>query len=162
MKRTQRSRTPWSLLVAVLSVLVALLPDSGLARSANGLDRTDRVVELSYDQPPPAIAVAGLTAGWVEHPMTVKVKPRDRYVRIEVADDSGQKVYGSFSQYRAIAETGLERGDFCGKHTAPVELLDSGRDAEDLVIHLFSGTCKDGSLSLVTSGTVKVTFSNHP
>lgn len=83
-----------------------------------------------------------------------------KYVKVEVADASGQKVAGFLSQGDADGD-GLSEGfgDFCGATPEPVALLKPG---EPVDISLAAGACEDGTPSLVTQGTVTLTFSSAP
>ena len=83
------------------------------------------------------------------------------YVKIEVTDASGQKAGGFISQQDADGD-GLADGygEFCGAHPEAVALEVPGGE---LGVSMYFGTCADGATpSIVTSGTIKLTFSNMP
>ena len=121
-----------------------------------------RVVTDTYDAPAigiasPVVSGGGSTCsggnniGCVEFPTTAK----DKYIKIEVTDQSGQKAGGYISQGDTDGDgVGNLFGEFCGAHTAPVAIT----PGVPVKVSLYNGTCSDGSQSTVTTGTVKATF----
>lgn len=84
----------------------------------------------------------------------------DLYVKVEVTDASGQNAGGFISQGDTDGDTVADGyGTFCGAHPAPVALTTPGAE---LGVSLYPGVCEDGSPSVVTTGTIKLTFSNMP
>ena len=124
-----------------------------------------RVVSDTYDAPAIGIATpvasgggstcaGGNNVGCVEFPTTSK----DKYVKIEVTDQSGQQAGGYLSQGDTDGDgVGNLFGDFCGAHAAPVAIT----PGVPLKVSLYNGTCADGSPSTVTTGTVKATFTSR-
>ncbi|MEA2432830.1 MAG: hypothetical protein QOG54_287 [Actinomycetota bacterium] len=84
-----------------------------------------------------------------------------KYIKVEVIDATGQKAGGYLSQGDTDGDGfGNLYGDFCGGHEAPVPMEAKGAPVG---ISLYAGVCSDGSgPSIVTTGTVKVTFSSLP
>ena len=121
-----------------------------------------RVVTDTYDAP--AVGVAspvvsgggstcsgGTNIGCVEFTTSSK----DKYVKIEVTDQSGQKAGGYISQGDTDGDgVGNLFGEFCGAHAGPVAIT----PGIPVKVSLYNGTCSDGSPSTVTTGTVKATF----
>ena len=125
-----------------------------------------RTAEATYANPSPGAAVAaggnsaafGYCAGFpecIEFPTTAK----DKYIKVKVADTSGQKVVGYIDQGDTDGD-GI--GDlvhkFCGEHSMAVPIT----SGVPVGVNIYPGTCDDGSTAAVTTGTIKVTFSNKP
>lgn len=83
----------------------------------------------------------------------VPVKPRDRYVELEIADAAGGSVYGAIYA--------MPGGDFIG------DLCDATRQplfvegVKELLVHVISGTCPNESISTATTGVVRATFTRR-
>jgi hypothetical protein len=84
-----------------------------------------------------------------------------KFVKIEVIDASGQKAGGFISQGDTDGDgIGDGYGQFCGAHTESVPLTVPGAVVG---VSLYAGVCSDASgPSVVTTGTVRATFSNLP
>ena len=129
--------------------------------------RTERVVEVAYASPGIGVAggPSGRSAGYpVNFPEVTEIPtmPEEKYMKIEVIDGSGQAVAGFISQ-GDLDGNGLNDdgyGEFCGAHAAPVEVAAPGTPL--LGIYAYNGACPDGTPSIMTSGTIKITFSNLP
>ena len=130
--------------------------------------RIEQVVEYEYSGGNAGAATPAFTGGACLNDPTmpfacISIVPPGAeftYVKIEVADASGQKAGGFMSQQDADGD-GLSDGygEFCGAHAAPVALELPGAP---LGVSLYPGVCADGSPSVVTSGVIKLTFSNMP
>jgi hypothetical protein len=84
-----------------------------------------------------------------------------KFIKVEVTDATGQKAGGYLSQGDTDGDGfGNLYGEFCGAHEASIPMEAKGSAVQ---ISLYAGTCVDGSgPSVVTTGTVKVTFSSVP
>ena len=153
-------------ILAVGLVAGALLAPAAEAGKRKKKKSKPRVVSAAYQTPAIGVATPAVSGGasicpndpnigCVEFPTTRK----DRYVKIEVTDASGQEAGGYVSQGDTNGDgVGDLFGDFCGGHSAPISIT-PGRP---LKVSLYAGTCADGSPSIVTSGTVKATFTKKP
>ena len=127
--------------------------------------KVERVVEIAYDHPSIGATVAGLGGGYpVGFPESVEVPTasEETYFKIEIIDDSGQKVAGYIGQGDVNGD-GLNNdlyGNFCGAHPEPIPLAAPGSPI--VGIYAYSGTCEDGTPSVMTTGTIKITLSNMP
>lgn len=131
--------------------------------------RIEKVVEHKYSGGNLGVTAAGVGGGGCFNDPSmpfacIKIVPPGSeytYVKLEVTDASGQKAGGFISQQDADGD-GLSDGygNFCGSHPEPVALEVPGGE---LGVSLYLGTCADGTTpSIVTSGTIKLTFSNMP
>lgn len=154
--------------MVLLGCILLSMPASSAAKK-KGPARKERVVELSYASP--GIGISTGTKHW-GRPLgspdayQIELEPGERYVTMEVIDASGQPVAGRFDQeglsyggYSAINRPYGGVGAFCGAHSEPVKLL---KRSPITAIYLFNGVCEDGTPSVMTSGTVKITLSNLP
>jgi len=127
--------------------------------------RVERVVEIPYTGGAGVSGgVASLGACLGGAPVfacqTTATGSQDLYVKVEVLDASGQNAGGFISQGDTNGDTVDDGyGTFCGAHAAPVALTSPGAE---LGVSLYPGVCGDGSPSVVTTGTIKLTFSNMP
>lgn len=83
------------------------------------------------------------------------------FIKIEVADATGQKAGGFISQGDVDGD-GISDGygQFCGAHPEPLAMATPGAPVD---ISLYMGICSDASgPSIATTGTITVTFSNMP
>lgn len=127
--------------------------------------RVERVVEVSYDHP--GIGIAGPVSGgypvnFPEGSSEVPTAAEELYMKIEVTDQSGQAVAGFISQGdldgNGINDDGY--ASFCGAHEEFVPVEAPGTPI--IGIYAYNGTCPDGTPSIMTTGTIKVTLSNMP
>lgn len=82
------------------------------------------------------------------------------YVKIEVADATGQNAAGFLAQQDADGDGFNDPyGEFCGAHEAPIPLEVPGAPVG---LSITMGLCDNGTPSIVTSGTITATFSNLP
>ncbi len=83
----------------------------------------------------------------------LKLGPKDRFASIEIADAAGRPVQGIVHTVPGFQEIGR----FCGSTD---EAWATG-GARELVVHVVSGTCRDGSPSVATTGVVRATVSSR-
>jgi hypothetical protein len=131
--------------------------------------RIERTVSINYTGPNFGVSSPAATGGicqldtaspgdCLETPTT----PDDVYVKIEIKDASGQAVAGSISQGDTDGDGVSDiYGQFCGSTgDTPLALTAPGAP---LRVTAYAGTCSDGSTaSVMTSGTINITFSNLP
>ncbi len=129
--------------------------------------RIERVVEIPYTGGNAGVATPAATGGacFNGQPVftcqSVASAAEETYIKIEVKDASGQNAGGFISQNDNDGD-GLQDGygQFCGAHAEAVPLETPGGL---VAISLYPGVCSDASgPSVVTSGTIVVTFSNMP
>ena len=131
--------------------------------------RVEEVLEIEYQGGNLGVATPAASGGtcFVDPSMPFSCKevvpttPGMKYIKIEVADATGQSAGGFISQQDSDGD-GLSDGygEFCGAHAEaiPLEL-----ESAPVNVSLYPGVCSDGSSpSFVTTGTIKVTFSNMP
>lgn len=129
------------------------------------LVRIERVVEVKYDHPGIGVAPLGGYPTSFPESSEIGTSADDRFLKIEVADQSGQKVWGFISQGDLDGNGVNDDGyaTFCGAHEEPVEVAQPGTPI--LGIYAYSGTCGasfGGAPSIMTTGTITITFSNLP
>ncbi len=125
--------------------------------------RVERVVEVAYDHPGIGVAPAGGYPTTFPDSGEIPTTPDDKFMKIEVTDSTGQNVWGFISQGdldgNGVNDDGY--GQFCGAHAEPVPVAAPGTPI--LGIYAYNGVCDDGSgPSIMTTGTIKITFSNMP
>lgn len=81
------------------------------------------------------------------------VKPKERYVDLEIADAAGGRVYGAI--YAMPGGDFID--DFCGTTERPLFV----RGIKELLVHVISGTCPNNSISTATTGVVRATFTRR-
>lgn len=150
--------------VIVLALIVGLVTGLGVSAEA-GKRRKPRTVTIEYAHPTPGIASpagsVGFPCKWPDGACTVAVKPTEKYFKVSVTDASGQKTAGFVSQGDLDGNGVNDDGyaTFCGAHPSVQAIAAPGAEMN---IFLATGTCADGSLSVMTSGTVKVQLSAKP
>ena len=157
--------------ILVLGLIFASLAGSAEAKKkkakAKVVHKIERVVEIAYTGGNAGVATPAATGGscFTGTPVftcqSTPSMPGETFVKIEVTDASGQKAGGFISQGDENGD-GVDDGygEFCGAHSEPVALTHPG---EAVDISLYPGVCSDASgPSVVTTGTIKVTFSNMP
>lgn len=130
--------------------------------------KVERVVEVAYSAPglgvsgPDGTASGGLCPfadPTTQECIEIPVELGEKYVSVELTDTTGQMVAGYISQGDQDGDgIGDLYGEFCGAHEEPVEML----AVAPLRVSFYNGACADGTPSIVTAGTIKVTFSNMP
>lgn len=90
---------------------------------------------------------------------TAATGSQDKFVKVEVVDQSGQAVLVSLGQDAdgdSLSE--LDAGSACGTSEEPIAIPAPG---SELSVFVYDGFCNDGTTpSIATSGVVKLTFSN--
>lgn len=124
--------------------------------------RIERVVEFKYDHPGIGAAPVGGYPATFPDSMEIPLGENDLYMKVEVIDASGQKVWGFISQGDLDGNGVNDDGyaDFCGAHETAVPVAAPGQPI--IGIYAYSGACDDGTPSVMTSGTIKFTLSNMP
>ena len=126
--------------------------------------KVERVVEVAYDKPGIGVAIGGDNGGYglaFPSAAAVPAMPEEKYVSVEITDQSGQKVALSLSAGDIDGDGFADTfASFCGATEEPIELPEPGMAIADMYAH--NGTCEDNSPSIMTSGVVKLTFSNMP
>ncbi|HEV2756004.1 MAG TPA: hypothetical protein VG318_09545 [Actinomycetota bacterium] len=129
--------------------------------------KVERVVEIEYQVPNLGVAT-DVTSGGIcmldtNNPgscVNIPLQAGEAYVKIEVADTSGQKSYGFLSQGDTDGDgIGNLYGDFCGAHPEPIEMLSQ---SVPLQISLYNGAAGSCVPSVATTGTITATLSNIP
>lgn len=154
-----------------ISVVLALgllagafaLPAEAAKKKKKKVVRVERVVELPYQCPcGPSTPVASQgfwLAGGTFGGGPVATGGEENFVKVEVTDQSGQTVYVGLGQDTDGDGFSDGFGDVCGSTEEPLAVPAPGSEVSAFV---YVGTCPDGTPSIATSGTVKLTFSNIP
>lgn len=130
--------------------------------------RVEEVIEIEYQGGNGGVATPAFTGGVCLNDPSMPFSCKSaiptiaaEYIKVEVTDASGQKAGGFISQGDTDGDTVADGyGQFCGGHAEPVQLT---VPAAAVDISLYAGVCSDASgPSVVTSGTITVTFSNLP
>ena len=153
-----------------ISVVLALgllagafaLPAEAAKKKKKKVVRVERVVELPYQCPCGPSTPAGSQGFWLAGG-TFGGGPgatggEENFVSVEVTDQSGQPVFVSLGQDGdgdGLSETDV--GDACGATEEPLPVPAPGSEVS---VFVYVGTCSDGTPSIATGGTVKLTFSN--
>ena len=155
-----------SLIVTALAaslMLAALSPAFGdETRTKKRQRRVERTEEAAYTAPAPAVHGPGgsFFAGACHHEERVGCvafpieSNRDRFVSIEVVDQSGLPVHAVVLH----PETRETVAEFCGKTAKPIFLP----AISEVDVWLLAGACPAAAPSVVTAGRVTATFSNLP
>ena len=159
MERTAAERRPARLMTAagIAAVLLcAVLP--GPASAMKHKMRPDRVVTHEYTAPGSVgVAPADVCGQVLEQQNTCfgfDARSTERYLSIEVADDSGTPVAGYVKV--VVSETETEDYPFCGATTQPIPL--NGHTEIGIVLNDQSADAP--CTGLATTGTVTATFSS--
>jgi hypothetical protein len=83
--------------------------------------------------------------------------PSDRYVTVDIEDQSGKRVPAEVYQI-ADDGNGYRADVFCDTTEKPIELIN---DAEWVGVHVLLGPCPDGTPAAATGGEITITFSSH-
>lgn len=156
-----------------ISVVLALgllagafaLPAEAAKKKKKKVVRVERVVEYPYQGPGIGVSTPAAAVGYC-YPeptacATFAPEPGERYIKIEVVDSTGTTIAGSISQGDQDGDgVGDLYGQFCGAHAEPIELAVEGAPFD---LSMYSGSCfGTPSPSVMSTGTVKITFSNLP
>ena len=142
-------------MVLIAATVAALALAAGPAAMGKP-KRAERVSEKSYT--PPA-AVANFSIGlWINGQQyggaSFVTGPGDRYVRIEIVDDSGQPTWGTVYQ----GDRGTSH-EFCDSTEQPIRI----KEGRQVHVQLYQGPCLDTMTpAIATTGIVRATFSNLP
>lgn len=161
-------------MVAVAMVLGLLVGATATAEAAKkkkkkkAPQRIEETVEVTYNGPnlgvsTPAVTGGGCLNGAPAFACLSAIPPfaEAAFVKVEVLDATGQNAGGFISQGDTDGD-GIDDGygQFCGAHPEPIALTTPGAPID---ISLYMGICSDASgPSIVTTGTIKATFSNLP
>ena len=159
---------------AITLLLVLGLTAMGLAVPAlagkKKVKKVERMVEVEYMGGGIGIASPAASGGVCpmdpaaspdEQPVCIEVLPtiKEKYVQVQMEDATGMSIAGYVSQGDTDGDgIGNLYGDFCGGHPEPIKMLASA----PLRVSFYNGACDDGTPSIVTQGTITVTFSNIP
>lgn len=153
-----------ALSLGLLAGAMAMPADAAKKKKKKKPVKVERVVELAYQCPcGPSTPVASQgfwLAGGTFGGGPVATGAEEKYVNVEVTDQTGQTVFVALGQDTdgdGLSETDI--GDVCGATEEPLEVAAPGNELSAFV-HV--GTCPDGTPSIATGGTVKLTFSNLP
>ena len=149
----------------VLALVVGMVTSFGVTAEAGKKKKKPRTVTIEYSHPTPGVATPagsiGFPCRWPDGSCTVALKPTEKYFKISVSDASGQKTSGFVSQGdldgNGVNDDGY--GSFCGAHPAAQAVAAPGTEMN---IFLATGTCEDGSTSVMTSGTIKIQLFKKP
>lgn len=147
----------------IFVVLIAGILAAGLLSGdtlAGKRKKKTRKVEAAY-------ATSALGMGGVEHVcpaepfgcVFIPLKPGDKYVSLDIVDSSGSDVYASVYVYGYT--DGMDTHEHvCTKTDQPLAVASGIESLAVVVVHATSVTAN--CEGMVTSGTVKATFSNIP
>lgn len=151
-----------TILVGIVIGLLAAMLVAPAAGAAKKKAPKPRVYEGTYTCPC-GVQAAGVgpafRLGTGEGGFQVAVLAKERYISLELTDDSGLPVFFSINQDLDGDGTlyEYENGTACGATTEPVELEPSAA----ITVFIQSGTCDTGP-GLATGGTFKATLSTTP
>jgi hypothetical protein len=155
------------LMLGLLAGAVTAAPAEAKKKKKKAPVRVERVVEEAYTGGGIGVLVAGTGGGFCpfrdasnlecfEFPL----QAGETYIKVEVTDATGTSLAGSISQGDTDGDgVGNLYGSFCGAHEEAIPMEDA---AAPVRVSFYLGACEDGSPSLPTTGTIKVTFSNMP
>lgn len=143
-----------SVAIALLAVLTSLAVSSG----ANaGQQQGARTTEAPYQTPVAGVALMPIaTRAYYYNCLDgtgcalITVQHGERRVSLEIDDASGLPVFGEIYLTPGFNQV----GEFCGKTQRPINV--SG--AHEVLVHVASGACPDGTPSVATHGVVRATF----
>ena len=128
----------------------------------------ERVVDLEYSAPGIGVAGPGGVGGGLcpfsdptsQQCIEIPLEVGETYIKVEITDATGQNVAGYISQGDTDGDgVGNLYGEFCGAHAEPIAL----ESTAPVRISFYNGVCAaDNSPAIATTGTIKVTLTNHP
>ncbi|MGH2697880.1 MAG: hypothetical protein ACRDJL_01600 [Actinomycetota bacterium] len=149
------------LIVGMCAVLMTTQPIGAGARGSRGT----RVETKDYIGPSPTVALdtsgfyaSACTAGGIQDPwerscLQFDLKPKDRYISLEIEDESGQRIYGVVWD-----DSDESLRSFCGKTKRPIP--NPGGDS--IYVEVVAANTSEGCYpSTVTEGTVTATFTRE-
>ncbi len=146
--------------VLILSLVLLVVGASAVPPAAAKKKKKARVVEIAYNAPGIGVAPAG---GFPVPGSRIDLLPGEKFIRIEVVETTGNKVWGFIGQ-GDLNENGQGDdgyGNFCGSHPVAVPIMDPKQPI--LGIYMYNGVCEDASTpSVMTRGTIKVTLTSRP
>jgi hypothetical protein len=132
------------------------------AKKKKKVKRVERVVEVTYDAPAIGIGAAstGACLAATNSCGLVAIGPDDKFMKVEITDQSGTTTQVSLGQDTDEATPGTEvdLGTICGASTDPIAI-----EAAGVPITTFPWAIGGPDCAAVgTTGTIKFTFSNLP
>lgn len=149
-----------ALVIGLLAAMLVAPMEAGAAKKKKA--PKPRVYETTYTCPC-GVQANGQGPAWRlgtgEGGVQIAVASNEKYLSLELTDDSGLPVFFSINQ--DVDGDGTlyeyENGQACGKTAEPVEL----QPGAAITVFIQSGTC-DGGPGLATGGTLKATLSATP
>lgn len=144
----------------MILVLAAALsaPSATAQKKKKKRKRVEHVEQENYSSPGLGLSnmaqedtqcLADASLGCVDLPL----KPKDRFVTVEVDDALSPTVAGYVYQYQG--DTFLTHEHFCGETPGPISIL---KDADRVGVFIETGPCSDLTAATATSGTVTATL----
>lgn len=154
-------------LLLVLGLLVGATMGVAEAKKKKKVKRVERTAELTYQCPCGPSTPAGSQGVWAGPDGSrlgggpVPSGVDDKFVKVEVADQSGGDVYVELAQDTdGDLQSETEIGSVCSSTDEALAVPSPGTD---VTIYVYEGTCgTDGGPAVATTGTVTLTFSNLP
>lgn len=157
-----------AIVVAVsVGLLAGALVGPADAKKKKKVVRVERTVEVEYQAPGAGVATPGPSGGvcpfadpTTQECIEIPLQVGELYVKVAIQDAAGQKVIGYISQGDTTGD-GISDfyGTFCGAHPEPIELQSTSAPVR---INFYNGANANCAPSIVTTGTITVTFSNLP
>ncbi len=140
--------------------LVLVLGMGSAVPAATAKKKKPRIVEIQYTRPGLGVAPVG---GSPVPGSQIPLFPGEKFIRVEVSDSTGQKVWGFIGQGdldgNGMSDDGY--GLFCGSHPGPIPIADPKQPIAGIFV--FSGLCDDlATPSVMTQGMIRVTLSSRP
>lgn len=146
--------------ILVVGLVLVLGMSSAVTPAVAKKKKARRVLEIAYNAPGLGVAPVG---GFPVPGSQILLLPGERFIRIEVTETTGNKVFGWIGQ-GDLDGNGMNDdlyGNFCGSHPGPIPIADPKQPIAG--IYMFNGLCDDlATPSVMTRGTIKVTLSSRP
>jgi hypothetical protein len=145
----------------------ALVGPADAKKKKPRVKKVERVVEVEYTGPGVGVVTPNASGGacpfkdvTTQECIEIPLELGEAYVKIEMADASGQKVAGYISQGDTSGD-GIADGfaEFCGGHAEPVQLISTSVPVR---VSFYNGATAECAPSVATTGTITATFSNLP